>query len=130
MKKIFASFCLLAFVCLTFGTTPAFSREIIRESVSYNAAPGVNYTTTKVTSTPTRMTTGEKVGTAIAATALIGGIIALAAVTSHDDRPSHHEYRYDSHRGHAYFHHNPPAPAHHSYHYSHNNMHRPPMPRH
>ena len=127
MKKIFASFCLLAFTFLAFNVTPVYSREIIRESVSYNTVPGISYTTTKVTSTPTRMTTGEKVGTAIAATALIGGIVALAAISS-NDRPHHHEYRYESYRGHSNFHHNPPPPTPHrgSYH----DMHRPPMHRH
>ncbi len=121
MKKIFASFCLLAFTFLTFGSTPAFSREIIRESVSYNALPGVSYTTTKVTTKPTKMSTGAKVGTAIAATALVGGIITLAAISSHNDRPTHYEYHNDYYRGHS--HHNPPPPPkpHHSHHH---NMHR------
>ena len=129
MKKIFASFCLLAFTFLTFNITPAFSREIIEESVVYNAAPGVSYSTTKVTSTPTKMTTGEKVGTAIAATALIGGIIALAAISAHDNH--HHEYRYNEYRGHSNFHHNPPPPPRHGGYYGpQHNMHRPPMPRH
>ena len=124
MKKIFASFCLLAFTFLTFNITPAFSREIIEESVVYNAAPGVTYSTTKVTDTPTKMTTGEKVGTAVAATALIGGIIALAAISAHDRH--HNEYRGDNN-----FHHNPPPPpSHNSYYRSQYNMHYHPMPHH
>ena len=132
MKKIFASFCLLAFTFLTFNVTPAFSREVIKESVHYNVMPGASYTTTKVSTKPTRMTTGEKVGAAIAATALVGGIIALAAVSAHEDRPPYHEYRYDNYRGHNNFHHNPPPPKpsyHGPRHDNPHNLHKPPMHR-
>ena len=51
MKKIFASFCLLAFMSLTFCLTPVYSREIIRETVTYNQGYGAGYTTTVVRET-------------------------------------------------------------------------------